>query len=77
MNVSFALVEREKLGPNAYRVGKVVFTVESSETLYALMRKRIAEEPDRYNMWAGTHALVLMASPAMHDQVTPDNWTNR
>jgi len=79
MNVSFALVERERVGHNAYRIGKIVFltAIEDSETLYELMRKRIAEQPDQYNMWTGTHTLVLLAVPAMHNRVMPDNWTYR
>jgi hypothetical protein len=79
MNISFALVEREKLRHSACRIGKIVLLTEAgdSDTPFELMRKRIAEEPGRYNAWSGSHTLVLLASPAMHNRVMADNWTFR
>ncbi|HEY4377530.1 MAG TPA: hypothetical protein VGM93_10235 [Acidimicrobiales bacterium] len=61
----FLLVERERIGENAYRVNAGLTTLDgeplSAQTGFEQMRKEIALYPARYAPVAGTHTLVLLA----------------
>jgi len=65
----YSLVEREKLGPNAYRVSAVHPGTDfdgnpfTAETGFEQVRKEIKRYPKRYNAVSGTHTLVLLAVP--------------
>lgn len=57
--MTYTLVEREKLGPNAYRVSAVIATSEEQEPLFNVMQRFVKGSPC-YGPH-GTHTLVLLA----------------
>lgn len=58
--MTFTLIERQKLGPNAYRVNQWWNAGDDQDAAYGSLLAEIVKHPDRYGP-DGSHRLVLVA----------------